>query len=85
MAVTDRYVAVLSQSLLKYNEPTNRNEMLAVAVLSQSLLKYNRSDKLSTLQIVIAFFIVLNISKQQKLLRFIRHSFNLVIVDTDNV
>ena len=78
-------VAVLSQSLLKYNFAVDGYAAIGVAVLSQSLLKYNRSDKISTLQIVIAFFIVLNISKQQKLLRFIRHSFNLVIVDTDNV
>ena len=55
MAVAD--VAVLSQSLLKYNVINLRGDELFVAVLSQSLLKYNRSDKLSILQIVIAFLL----------------------------
>ena len=50
-------VAVLSQSLLKYNFAVDGYAAIGVAVLSQSLLKYNRSDKISTLQIVIAFLL----------------------------
>ena len=50
-------VAVLSQSLLKYNGAFVFIQGFVVAVLSQSLLKYNRSDKISTLQIVIAFLL----------------------------